>query len=63
VPSNRSLPPEEPPLRGTDPDDDYLIVLAHSQSAIIVSGDSHLLDLAEAGAPVVSPANLLTASP
>jgi putative PIN family toxin of toxin-antitoxin system len=38
-------PKEPPPIRCTDPDDDYLIALAHSRSAALVSGDSHLLDL------------------
>ena len=53
--------PEDPPsLRSPDPDDDYLIALAHSQNAVLVSGDSHLLDLA-GGAPILSPADLLAA--
>lgn len=41
-----------------DPDDDYLIALAHSQNAVLVSGDSHLLDLS-GGAPILSPADFL----
>jgi predicted nucleic acid-binding protein len=45
-----------------DPDDDYLIALAHDQSAIVVSGDRHLLDLADR-APILSPADLLAAAP
>jgi putative PIN family toxin of toxin-antitoxin system len=53
-------PPDPPPLRSADPDDDYLIALAHDQSAIIVSGDRHLLDLADR-APILSPADLLAA--
>lgn len=48
-------PETPPPIRCTDPDDDYLIALAHSQSAAIVSGDSDLLELAEE-IPVFSPA-------
>ncbi|MGC1165779.1 MAG: putative toxin-antitoxin system toxin component, PIN family [Solirubrobacterales bacterium] len=51
-------PEGPPPLRSADPDDDYLIALAHDQSAIIVSGDRHLLDLADR-APILSPADLL----
>lgn len=47
-----------PPLRSADPDDDYLIALALDQSAIIVSGDRHLLDLADR-APILSPTDLL----
>ena len=51
--------PETPsPLRCADPDDDYLVALAHAQSAILVSGDRHLLDLADR-APILSPADLL----
>jgi uncharacterized protein len=52
-------PEGEPPLRCADPDDDYLIALAHDQSAILVSGDKHLLDLARGGAPILAPADLL----
>jgi predicted nucleic acid-binding protein len=53
--------PEGPPaLRSTDPDDDYLIALAHSQNAVLVSGDSDLLDLT-GGAPICSPADFLQA--
>lgn len=47
-----------PPIRCTDPDDDYLIALAHSQNAALVSGDSDLLELAEK-IPVFSPAEFL----
>jgi putative PIN family toxin of toxin-antitoxin system len=49
-----------PPLRSPDPDDDYLIALAHSSSAILVSGDSDLLDMS-GGAPICAPADLLPA--
>lgn len=53
--------PEEPgPLPSPDPDDDYLIALAFSQKAVLVSGDSDLLDLV-GGAPILAPADLLTA--
>jgi putative PIN family toxin of toxin-antitoxin system len=51
-------PVTSPPLRSADPDDDYLIALAHAESAILVSGDRHLLDLADR-APILSPAELL----
>ena len=55
--------PEGPArLRSVDPDDDYLIVLAQSQNAILVSGDKHLLDLSDGGAPILAPADLLAAS-
>jgi putative PIN family toxin of toxin-antitoxin system len=51
-------PETPPPIRCTDPDDDYLIALAHSQNAALVSGDSDLLELA-AKIPVFSPAEFL----
>lgn len=56
-------PEGPPPLRSADPDDDYLIALAHSQSAVLVSGDSHLLDLAGGGAPICAPADFLGLTP
>ena len=31
------------PVRSADPDDDYLLALAAEQSAVLVSGDRHLL--------------------
>jgi putative PIN family toxin of toxin-antitoxin system len=46
------------PLRSIDPDDDYLISLANSQNAVLVSGDKHLLSLS-GGAPILSPVDLL----
>jgi putative PIN family toxin of toxin-antitoxin system len=51
-------PEGPPPLRSADPKDDYLIALAHSQNAILVSGDRHLLDLS-GGAPILAPGDLL----
>ncbi len=53
-------PSGQPPMRCTDPDDDYLISLASSQNAIIVSGDRHLLELGN-GAPILTPGDLLQA--
>ena len=52
------VPDPSPPyaLRSADPDDDYLLALAASASAILVSGDAHLLDMAATGLPVRSPA-------
>jgi predicted nucleic acid-binding protein len=35
-----------PPIRSADPGDDYLIALASSARAILVSGDVHLTSLA-----------------
>ena len=51
------VPDPSPPyvLRSADPDDDYLLALAASASAILVSGDAHLLELA-ADLPIRSPA-------
>ncbi len=47
-------PKQQPPVHSTDPQDDYLIALASSERAALVSGDKHLLDLA-ADIPVFSP--------
>ena len=46
-------PKVPPPARSADPGDDYLIALASAERAVLVSGDSHLLDLA-AEIPVYS---------
>jgi uncharacterized protein len=54
-------PEEHPALHAVDPADDYLIALAHSQNAVLVSGDKHLLDLSGGGAPILAPADLLAA--
>jgi putative PIN family toxin of toxin-antitoxin system len=53
-------PGHRTPLRSPDPKDDYLIALAHGYSAILVSGDKHLLDLS-GGAPILAPSDLLAA--
>lgn len=53
--------PDKPgPLSSSDPKDDYLIALAFGQNAMLVSGDSDLLDLI-GGAPILAPADLLGA--
>ncbi len=52
-------PAEPPPVRSADPGDDYLIALAASREAILVSGDRHVLDLT-AQIPVLEPADFLT---
>ncbi len=54
-------PEGPPPLRSSDPNDDYLLALAHSQKAVLVSGDKHLLDIGR-GAPILAPADLRTPS-
>lgn len=52
-------PESPPPVRCADPDDDYLVALAHRQSAALVSGDRHLLAMA-GKVPVFSPVEFLT---
>jgi uncharacterized protein len=51
-------PADPPPVRSADSGDDYLIALAASRDAILVSGDRHVLDLA-ARIPVLEPALFL----
>jgi putative PIN family toxin of toxin-antitoxin system len=51
-------PPGPPPVHCSDPDDDYLIALAHRQEAALVSGDRHLLELV-GSIPVFSPGEFL----
>jgi putative PIN family toxin of toxin-antitoxin system len=46
------------PTRSADPGDDYLLALAASERAALVSGDVLLLEL-EGSAPVFSPASFL----
>jgi putative PIN family toxin of toxin-antitoxin system len=36
---------QDPQARSADPGDDYLLALAETASAVLVSGDRHLLDL------------------
>lgn len=51
--------PDGPPtVRSIDPDDDYLLTLAADQHAVLVSGDRHLLALADQ-LPVQTPAEFL----
>ncbi len=45
-------------IRSSDPADDYLISLAKTAQALLVSGDGDLLDLA-AVAPIMSPSAFL----
>jgi predicted nucleic acid-binding protein len=51
-------PADPPSVRSADSDDDYLIALAESRRAILVSGDKHVLDLADQ-IPVLEPALFL----
>ncbi len=51
---------ESPPRLSPDSDDDYLLALAHSQSAdYLISGDSHLTQLRNAEPPVLTPRGFL----
>ena len=52
--------PPKPPRRSRDAGDDYLLALAESCSAIVVSGDRDLLQLS-GDFPVHSPAGFLAA--
>jgi len=47
------------PVTSADPDDDYLISLAHAAHAVIVSGDAHLHEVADR-VPVYTPRAFLT---
>ena len=50
--------PPTPPQRSADSNDDYLLALAESQQARLVSGDRHLLVL-QADLPVFTPREFL----
>jgi uncharacterized protein len=52
-------PKEEPAVGSADPGDDYLIALAQAQRAVLVSGDKHLLALADE-LPVLPAAEFLS---
>jgi putative PIN family toxin of toxin-antitoxin system len=51
-------PDGEPAVHSPDPGDDYLIALGAFAGAVIISGDGHLLGLADE-VPVYSPAQFL----
>jgi uncharacterized protein len=50
--------PGDTPIRSADEADDYLIALAASTEALLVSGDRHLLELAQE-LPILAPARFL----
>jgi putative PIN family toxin of toxin-antitoxin system len=50
--------PGHVPVRSADAADDYLIALAAGNDALLVSGDKHLLDLADE-LPILPPARFL----
>jgi putative PIN family toxin of toxin-antitoxin system len=51
-------PTQSAPIKSVDAEDDYLLALAYTQKAILVSGDSDLLDLT-GGAPICAPGDFL----
>lgn len=51
-------PKSPPPVRSIDPADDYLVALAATERALLVSGDDHLLVLRDRP-PVHTPASFL----
>lgn len=51
-------PDELASISSSDPGDDYLIALAAREHAALVSGDRHLLRLAD-GLPIFSPAGFI----
>jgi putative PIN family toxin of toxin-antitoxin system len=48
----------QPQRRTADPHDDYLVALAEAHGAVLVSGDRHLLELADRF-PILSPRDFL----
>jgi uncharacterized protein len=52
-------PTSPPPIGSRDPDDDYLLALAISRRAYLVTGDQDLLILSE-DLPILSPAQFTT---
>jgi uncharacterized protein len=52
-------PPDPPPIRSPDPDDDYLLALAISRRSFLVTGDQHLLGLRDK-LPILPPAEFVT---
>jgi uncharacterized protein len=52
-------PASPPPVASRDPDDDYLLALAISRRAYLVTGDQDLLVLSD-DFPIVSPAQFTT---
>ena len=50
---------DDAPARSADPADDYLLALAAATDALLISGDRHLLALAD-DFPILRPARFLT---
>ena len=55
-------PAGRPPLRSPDPGDDYLLALAATARAALVTGDRHLLSL-DTALPIFAPAEFLLTIP
>jgi putative PIN family toxin of toxin-antitoxin system len=55
-------PAGPPPVHSADPNDNYLIALAAEQSAVLVTGDAHLLTIA-ANFPIQKPSDFLAVLP
>jgi uncharacterized protein len=55
-------PPDPPTVRSEDPGDDYLLAISSHHSAALVSGDKHLLALAD-DLPIYRPADFLRLLP
>jgi putative PIN family toxin of toxin-antitoxin system len=54
-----ALDPDDPaPVQSPDPDDDYLLALAISQRAFLITGDQHVLGLRQ-DLPILTPAEFL----
>jgi predicted nucleic acid-binding protein len=51
-------PASPPPLRSPDPGEDYLLVLAATARAALVTGDGHLLSL-DTALPIYAPAEFV----
>jgi len=56
--ASRATDPDKAPRRSRDPGDDYILALAETSAAIVVSGDQDLLTL-KGGLPICSPAEFL----
>jgi putative PIN family toxin of toxin-antitoxin system len=52
-------PADPAPVRSPDPGDDYLLALAFSKRAFLVTGDQHLLGLRD-DLPILTPAEFVT---
>jgi uncharacterized protein len=52
-------PSDPAPVRSPDPNDDYLLALAISRRAFLVTGDQHLLGLRD-DLPILTPAEFVT---